>query len=151
MSEIEAATRADSRDSIAAKAATAAAGPSRMLSVSTPKTGNTGAGSLLGNAPITLTGRLKTNTGMLTTTMAMIDPGTLRWIRGASTMIAATTTPIASDQRAATGSKCANDWIAATRALLLDPALDPIAAGTCCRKMITAIPSVNPSITGHGM
>jgi hypothetical protein len=27
----------------------------------------------------------------------------------------------------------------------------PRAAGTCCRKMITAMPTVNPSITGQGM
>ena len=27
----------------------------------------------------------------------------------------------------------------------------PSAAGTCCRKMMTAIPTVKPSTTGHGM
>ena len=27
----------------------------------------------------------------------------------------------------------------------------PVRAGTCCRKMIVAIPRVNPSMTGHGM
>ena len=30
-------------------------------------------------------------------------------------------------------------------------AVAPKAAGTCCRKMMAAIPSVKPSIIGHGM
>ena len=48
-------------------------------------------------------------------------------------------------------STVSNDCTAATKALLLGPAAEPIAAGTCCRKMITAMPRVKPSITGQGM
>ena len=41
---------------------------------------------------------------------------------------------------------------AATAAVFSPGGFDtPSAAGTCCKKMITAIPIVKPSTTGHGM
>lgn len=44
------------------------------------------------------------------------------------------------------------DSIAAIAALVLCPAaVTPTAAGTCWRKMIIPMPTVKPSMTGHGM
>ena len=40
---------------------------------------------------------------------------------------------------------------AASNGLSPSAATLPNAAGTCCRKMIVAMPRVNPSITGQGM
>ena len=47
-----------------------------------------------------------------------------------------------------TGSNLSADQAAA---LLLGPGVEPNADGTCWRKMMSAMPRVNPSITGHGI
>ena len=72
-------------------------------------------------------------------------------MRGATSMIAATTATMATDQATVGHDAVVNDCAAATAALVLSPGTVPSAAGTCCRKMMIAIPRVNPSMTGHGM
>ena len=87
----------------------------------------------------------------VTSTMAMIEPGSSRWILGANTMTVATTSTIPSAHAACGQVTVGSASIAATSAFVLGPGAVPSAAGTCCRKMMTAIPRVNPSMTGHGM
>jgi hypothetical protein len=151
VSEMDAATRAESSDSIAASAATVSTGPTRAGRIAGSMKGTDGAGSELGSAPIRVTGRAVTVATTVTRTMPMIEPGSLGWMRGATIMIAATTATTARSSPRVGHDIPPNDCTAATRALVLVAVVDPIAAGTCCRKMMTAMPSVNPSMTGHGM
>lgn len=57
VSDIEAATRADSSDSIAANAATVNAGPSSDRTVAQSAVGRRGAGRVFGSSPIVAAGR----------------------------------------------------------------------------------------------
>ncbi len=84
-------------------------------------------------------------------TIATREPGNSTWMRGATHMIPTTTSTAAMGHTRVDQSTCASPWAAATAALLLGPAATPNAAGTCCRKITTAIPTVKPSMTGHGM
>lgn len=81
---------------------------------------------------------------MVTTTIATREPGTRRLTRGARIMRAATSTTVTSGRAAADHVRVAIPWSVATTACRLDPATVPVAAGTCCRKMITAILSRSP-------
>ena len=82
--------------------------------------------------------------------IAMSEPGIRGWIRGAAIMITATSATSASGAGGRRGTPCRVAWTAETAALPPVRAWTPNAAGTCWRKMITAIPTVNPSITGQG-
>ena len=148
---MDAATRAESRDSIAASAATAAAAGAMLTMTLTSRAGNTGAGSPAGRAPIVSIGSPKMAAIVLTTRIAMSDPGRRGCSRGATSMIAATTATVARVNAASGNSAVAKDSNAATPAFGLSAGTLPSAAGTCCRKMMIAIPSVKPSMTGHGM
>ncbi|MCY1232670.1 hypothetical protein D9M72_451760 [compost metagenome] len=127
-----------------------AAGAARAAMVPQSRAGMTGAGRESGRAPIRATGRSNTWAAMLAMTMAMREPGICGWIRGAAVMMTATSATSASGARRAAGDAVVSPWTAETAALLFGPALTPKAAGTCWRKMIMAIPRVNPSITGQG-
>jgi len=72
-------------------------------------------------------------------------------MRGASSMIPAVTATAANDQPTAGHCIAPSASNAETSALELACGVPPSAAGTCCRKITTAMPSVKPSITGHGM
>ena len=146
------ATLADRRLSIAARVATANAAPRRscILPIDTP--GRDGMRQRIrqcadpGDVPA---GRPAPRRSATTT--ASSEAGSARCTRGAISM-----TPTAS---ATMASAPTSTWLnpstsarAATTAVL-SPAgfATPSAFGTCWRKMITAMPTVNPSITGHGM
>ena len=113
--------------------------------------GTTGPGSPAGSSPIVATGSCATTVTTLTRTIAMIEPGSRRWILGATNMMAATTSTIARAHAASGQRTVASACTAATSAFVLGPGSVPSAAGTCWRKMMIAMPRVNPSITGHGM
>jgi hypothetical protein len=66
-------------------------------------------------------------------------------------MITATTATTASDHAASGHDARRTASSAPTTAFAPSVAGTPTAAGTCWRKMMTAMPSVKPSITGHGM
>ena len=68
-------------------------------------------------------------------------------------MHAATIPTAPSDHASVLGSACVNEESAEAMTLVCAPDAPPapVRAGTCCRKMIVAIPRVNPSMTGHGM
>ncbi len=97
MSARDAATRADSSDSIAASAATVSAGSARVVSSCGSMYGMLGAGSEFGSSPITDSGVGSTSASSVTTMMPISDPGMLWWISGSRYMQAATitTAPIA--------------------------------------------------------
>jgi hypothetical protein len=101
----------------------------------------------------------------------MSDAGRALATRGSTSMTAATTATTASVQTqvgvpppcttpsttlpsttAPDGQSAApTERTAVTRVLCPVSAATPTAAGTCCRKMIAAMPRVKPSTTGHGM
>jgi Tfp pilus assembly protein PilX len=86
-----------------------------------------------------------------TTRIAMNEAGSAGAKRPSS-MMTATAATAASGRSACGQSACEIACHAATTALLeCSPPVAPTAAGTCCRKMMTPIPAVNPSITGQGM
>jgi len=72
---MDAATRAESSDSIAANAATAKIGPTRVDTTAQSKPGTDGAGRELGSSPMRANGRFAHAVTSETTTIAMIDPG----------------------------------------------------------------------------
>ena len=78
VSEMDAATRAESRDSIAASAATVRAGPISEVTRDGEAVGNAGAGMMCGSAPIRASGMRARTTTVETTAMAMREPGTAR-------------------------------------------------------------------------
>ena len=98
-----------------------------------------------------MTSQSRTATSTVATAIAMIDPGIALRIRGSSTISTATSTTMASAGRAARQSAVAIA-VSATSAVFSPSGLGMFRArGTCCRKMIVAMPMVNPSTTGHGM
>ena len=85
------------------------------------------------------------------TATAMSAPGSDRLIRGATIMIAITKATIPRDGRTAPTS-VAPIVATATQAVFVPGAGGtPRASGICWTKMITAMPRVKPSTTGHGM
>lgn len=140
---------------MAASAATVAAGAVRAARLERSIAGSAGAGSVPGRAPIRANGAPTTRATTATTTMPTREPGTLRCSRGAPHMHAVTTATAPSAHAAYAGSRAAKACTAATIALelcSLAPATwEDTSAGICWAKMITAMPSVNPSMTGHGM
>ena len=136
---------------MAASAAIVAAGIRRAVTSTPDRLGRPGAGNEAGRVLMVSTGSASHVAATVTTTIAMIDPGTHGRTRGASTMMTATTATIARGTRAAAQLVAAMVCTAATSELVLGPAGAPSADGTCCKKMMTAMPSVKPSITGHGI
>src|SRR4051794_3719005 len=144
------ATLADSRLSMAASRATANAGPRYWDRSPSSTDGSESFGIAEGSAPMVATFQpviIGTRVAMIT---ASNEAGNARWILGATTITATTI---------ATSAMAANDPVptelptafAAMTAVFSPPGLGtPSAAGTCWRKMIAAMPRVNPSITGHG-
>ena len=155
MSARPAATRADSSDSIAASAATVSAGSSRVLTSAGSIAGREGAGSECGSAPIRASGVGTRTHSSVTTMMPTRDPGIAEWRRGASTMMSATSTAAPTAHGTYDQSAAMSAWPAATIAFELCSPGSTVApeksAGTCCMKMMTAIPRVKPSMTGQGM
>src|SRR6185312_2408626 len=151
VSEIDAATRADSNDSIAASAATVNAAPTSDTIVVISAEGSAGAGSEPGSVPILASGRSARFATTATSTIAMRDPGNCGWMRGATSITSTTISTAATGQATLAQSMSSNACTAATNAPVLGRGSVPTAAGTCWRKMITAIPSVKPSMTGQGM
>lgn len=90
VSAIEAATRPDNSDSTAASAATVAAVGRSAPSAVGSSAGRLGAGRPAGSAPMRVSGFGITSASRLTTTMPTSDPGIAAWMRGASSMHAAT-------------------------------------------------------------
>ena len=155
VSAIDPATRAESSDSIAASAATVAAAGSSTPSISGSIAGRDGAGNEAGIVPMVASGVGSSQASTATTAIPISDPGIEGWILGASTITAATTRTAPSAHARWARSARASDCTAATRAFeLSSPGAAGVAeviCGTCCRKMMQAMPRVNPSITGQGM
>jgi len=118
-------------------------------------TGRDGAGIEAGIVPMVASGVGSSQASTATTAIPISEPGIEGWIRGAITITAATISaaPIA-HTRCATSAR-ARDCTAAISAFeLSSPGSAGVAVvicGICCRKMMQAMPRVNPSITGHGM
>ena len=86
------------------------------------------------------------------TTTASNEPGSARWRRTAPTMITATSTTSSSDDQLPSPRNASPTARTATAAVFSPAGLGtPSAVGTCCRKMMAAMPMVKPSTTGQGM
>jgi len=77
------------------------------------------------------------------------DDGSERCTSGRPIIIAATMPTRASDSTVGCPAQPRTDRHAAS-AVLPDGLATPRTAGTCSRKMMTAMPRANPSTTGHG-
>ena len=151
MPVIPSATRAESRLSIAASAATASAAENSALVAAVSSTGTRGVGTLPGSGPIVMTSQSRTSTTTVATTIAMIDAGMALRILGRAIISTVTSATSASAGSAARQSAVAIA-VSATRAVFSPSGFGMSrASGTCCRKMIVAIPIVKPSTTGQGM
>ena len=144
------ATLAERRLSIAASAATAIALPMRVRNVPGSSTGSDGVGSAEGSAPMRAMSIDSSSASAVAITTAISEAGSERRMRGTITMIAITTITIASE-RTVLASTRPRQSIATSRALSPSGFGTSSANGTCCRAMIVAMPTVKPSITGHGM
>jgi hypothetical protein len=149
---IPSATLADSRLSSAARAATASTAPNRSETTPASNAGNEGVGSDDGKAPITPTSAPPSRATMVAATTARSEAGIPRWMRGTPTMMATTSATRPKAHHIPPPPTASPTARTATAAVFSPSGLGtPRAAGTCCRKMMTAIPRVNPSITGQGM
>lgn len=97
------------------------------------------------------TGMPSTTTSTVAATTALSDSGMLRCRRGSTVISSATKVTTPRLFQAWPQSAWLTTCQAATR--VRSPGVPVVAkvAGSCCRKMMAAIPRVNPSITGHGM
>ena len=151
------ATFAERRLSIAASNATAKPADISSRTSAADACGSAGNGSDPGSAPMRATSRPHTFATIVATTTASSDAGHARRTRIVTTIVATTTAtmPIAARLPVTSEppSPIASPTALAATAAVFSPAgfATPRAAGTCWRKMITAIPTVNPSTTGHGM
>ncbi len=145
------ATFADRRLSIAPRAATASAAPNRSLMRPNGNDGKEGVGSESGSLPIRATSKPASCAVAVAAITAISDAGRALFRRGTSSITAMTSATSAIAARCPR-SKVSRAALAATAAAFSPSGLrTPSAAGTCCRKMIAAIPTVKPSITGQGM
>ena len=127
------------------------AGPASAAIMAGSMDGTDGAGRAPGRAPIRATSSPASWATRVATMMPMIEPGSWGWIFGAPSMMAATISTRTMGQNMPARVAVPSAWTAETAAFVLGPGSVPKAAGTCCRKMMTAMPSVKPSITGQGM
>ena len=97
------------------------------------------------------TGMWKTAANTAAATTAVRDSGMPRCSRGRPTMSSATRPTIPRVRPAAVQSGWVMIVHAASSVRWPSGAVTPNAAGTCCKKMMAAIPRVKPSITGQGM
>ena len=148
---IPSATRADRSDSSAASAATARAGAARPWIVRQSKLGRLGAGREVGSAPIRATSSDINSATTVATMIATSDNGTPRATLSPTRWRATTSAMIASGATAAAQSVPAMVFHADTSEDSPSPFSEPSTRGSCCRKMITPMPAVNPSTTGSGM
>ena len=147
---MDAATRADSSDSMAASAATATAGLASSRSSPRLRPGSPGAGSDAGSSPMRATGAPISSAPIVTTATATSEPGTWGAQRANASMMS-TTTATMPRVHSAVDPALVSEVSAVTSGFPPTGSVTPTAAGTCCRKMIVAMPRVNPSTTGHGM
>ncbi len=138
---------------MAASAATARAAPVRSPSADALAVGSVGTGSESGRDPMRSSGTPVDSARTVATATATRDAGIAAESRGSTSMRAATTATVARGHTAVPGCEAASAraCTAVTRVFSPTAPSTPTAAGTCCRKMIAAMPSVNPSTTGHGM
>ena len=114
--------------------------------------GMVGCGSDDGSAPMVATSSPATAATTVATTTASSDAGSDRWILGVDDHDDDDEGHERRSRRATRRRAHRRRPCAATTAVFSPSGLaTPSAAGTCCRKMITAMPRVKPSITGHGM
>jgi hypothetical protein len=96
------------------------------------------------------TSRWSSSATTVATTTASSDAGRARCRRVAVSMTTATTTTTAT-AASRPDEPTADSARTATTAVFSPSGFGtPSAAGTCCRKMIAAMPTVNPSTTGQG-
>lgn len=145
------ATRADNRLPIAASNATAIPADIRSLISVTEVCGSDGSGRDDGSDPMRATSSDAAFATIVATATAMRDAGSDRRMWGTPTMTAATRTtrPIACTLPLS--NALTTDFTATAAVLSPFGFATPSAGGTCCMKMITAMPTVKPSTTGHGM
>ncbi len=146
------ATLAESRLSRPASSATANAAESRSLTRASDTLGNDGAGRPSGRVPMRPTVMPLTPATTVATTTASSEPGIFGWRRADVSITAATTSTSTSDAAFPAPASASPTARIATAAVFSPAGFGtPSAVGTCCRKMITAMPMVKPSTTGHGM
>ena len=146
-----AATRAESRDSIAASVAMETAGMSRPPTAAGSIKGMEGAGSECGSAPIRGISSPSASAATVASNTAIRLAGRALLSLGSRYITAATPATTASVCSTVGTVACDALSTAARRVLWPGVASVPVASGTCWRKMMAAMPRVKPSTTGHGM
>src|SRR5690606_6222477 len=123
--EMLAATRAASSDSMAAKAATASAGPTSPAADCRSTDGRVGAGRPLGSSPITSTGSPSAAASTPVTTIASSEPGNFGAIFNVTSMITTTMATSSSDQPSFGQPAVIAACTAETTAFVLSPGCVP--------------------------
>ena len=147
---IASATVADSRLSSAASAATATAGATSTRSSLHVTDGTVRVNSCDGSAPIVATCRWASRDTTVAPTTASRATGTAGRSREPSRISTATPALRARAARSGAENQSTTAATAETTTCSCWPVV-PSAAGTCCRAISAAMPSVNPSMTGSGM
>ena len=152
------ATTAESRDSIAPSSVSATAGRISPPSCCHSNVSARNGGSEPGTAPepnrppIVSTGRLHPWTTIVPSTTATIDPGTYRaQAFGQSAMSAIAPAPTATVGPLKVGSARDSADIFSKNSTGIAPSVRPRKSFTWVRAIVTAIPQVNPVVTGCGM
>ncbi len=149
-SAMPSATFAERRLSIAARRATASAAGRYVPSRSSSRVGSDGSGSASGSAPMRATGQCSSSASTVAAATAASEPGKRGEWRDV-TSITTATTPTSVSVRSESASVALTARTATAAAFSPAGFATPSAPGTCCRKMIAAMPTAKPSITGHGM
>ena len=145
------ATRAESRDSIAASVAMETAGISRLPSAAGSTEGMEGAGRECGSAPIRGMSSASSSVATVASNTAIRLAGRALLSLGSRYITAATPATTASVCTTVGRVACDALSTAARKVLWPGVASVPVARGTCWRKMMAAMPRVKPSTTGQGM
>ena len=136
---------------MAASAATANAGPARPCSSSGVTAGKAGVGSALGSVPMRGMSRRSSSAAAVAATTAIRLAGSVGWILGSNSIMSTTPATTASVMPTVGQVAAVTESQAATAVFSPGVLSVPVARGTCCRKMMVPMPSVNPSTTGQGM
>ena len=135
---------------MAARMATARAGPNRWRTTLGLRAGRLGRSRWWGSPPISGAERRKRTATSVTRTTATIDEGTRFVILGHTSITTTTSAP----RSTVTAEALHEAPLIASHAESSTeepvPFAPPNSSGTCWRAMVTAIPTVNPSSTGQG-
>ena len=143
------ATFAESRLSRAAKRATAIAADRSAPHCVALTGGSVGSGSAPGNGPMSATGSPSSETVAVAAMTPRSEAGS-RGSQWGTRIITAATRTVTARAGSESGEARRSASSAVTRTPPGSGTVTPSAVGTCCRKMMTAMPTVKPSMTGQG-